>query len=78
MRAAMSMAPASSVAMPPAAMGIPSFSIMALNRSRSSAMSITAGGVPRMRTPASSSWRAMFSGVCPPNWQITPMGCSFS
>jgi len=47
------------------------------NRSRSSARSIASGEVPRIGTPASSSGRASFSGVCPPNWTITPSSSPF-
>ena len=46
--------------------------------SRSSARSMECGDVPMIRTPASSSARASFSGVCPPNCTITPSGCSRS
>ena len=35
-------------------------------------------GVPRTGNPAASSSFAIRSGVCPPNWQITPMGRSAS
>ena len=42
-------------AMPDSGMGISSFSIMARNRSRSSARSMVSGEVPRIRTPAASS-----------------------
>ena len=65
-------------AMPLSAMGIPSSSITPRNRSRSSARSIVSGVVPRIATPACSSSRAMFRGVCPPNWQMIPIGFSFA
>ena len=59
-------------------MGMPSFSIILRKRSRSSARSIVSGEVPRILTPASASSPAMFSGVWPPNWTMTPSGFSFS
>ena len=33
-------------------------------------------GRPQDRKPAASSFLAIRSGVCPPNWQITPIGRS--
>ena len=45
-------------------------------RSRSSAMSIMSGEVPMIGTPFFSRSRASFSGVCPPNWTMTPHGFS--
>src|SRR5680860_837006 len=65
-------------AMPALGMGIFSLLIMPWNRSRSSARSIVSGDVPITRTPASSNCRAIFRGVWPPNWTITPSGSSFS
>ena len=55
-----------------------SFSTSWLKRSRSSARSIASGGVPRIGTPARASGTASLSGVCPPNWTITPSGFSRS
>ncbi|MNR17285.1 hypothetical protein D3C85_1339360 [compost metagenome] len=45
-------------------------------RSRSSARSMASGLVPMIGTPASSRARQIFSGVWPPYWTITPLGCS--
>ncbi len=50
----------------------------AAKRSRSSARSIESGDVPMIGTPASCSGTASLSGVCPPNWTITPSGFSRS
>jgi hypothetical protein len=47
-------------------------------RSRSSARSIESGDVPTIGTPARSSGTASLSGVCPPNWTMTPSGRSRS
>ena len=47
-------------------------------RSRSSAMSIASGVVPRMGTPAASSAWDSLSGVYPPNCTMTPHGFSRS
>ena len=52
--------------------------MMEWKRSRSSASSIESTDVPRILQPASWSPRAMLSGVCPPNWTITPIGFSAS
>ena len=56
----------------------PSRRSRAPKRPRSSARSIASTGVPSSGTPASSSAPASFSGVWPPNWTITPSGCSSS
>ena len=50
----------------------PNRSTSCAKRSRSSARSMASGLVPRIGIPASSSACASFSGVCPPNWTITP------
>ena len=47
-------------------------------RPRSSARSIASTLVPSSGTPAASRPAASFSGVWPPNWTITPSGCSTS
>ena len=57
-------------AIPDSGIGISSLSIIARNRSRSSARSITDGAVPRSSRRFSRS-AARFSGVCPPNCAIT-------
>src|SRR5947208_13190644 len=49
-----------------------SLSSTRLKRSRSSARSMASGEVPRIGTSASSSARASFNGVWPPNCTITP------
>jgi hypothetical protein len=51
-----------------------SCSTRAANRFRFSAMSMLSTLVPMIGTPAVSSAFARFSGVCPPNWTITPSG----
>ena len=56
----------------------PSSSSSAPKLGRSSARWIESTGVPSSGTPASASPRASFSGVWPPNWTITPSGCSSS
>ena len=38
---------------------------------------MTEGGVPKIFTPFFSKSAARFNGVWPPNWAITPAGCSF-
>ncbi len=47
-------------------------------RPRSSARSMASTLVPRIGTPASCRPAASLSGVCPPNWTMTPSGCSIS
>ncbi len=44
----------------------------------SSASSIDFGDVPMMGTPWRSRSAARLSGVCPPNWTMTPSGFSWS
>ena len=78
MRLAMDTASLTVTAMPDSGMGMPSLSIIARNRSRSSAMSMVSGVVPRMLTPFFLSAAARLSGVWPPNCAITPTGFSFS
>ena len=56
----------------------PSRSTRTLNRSRSSAWSMASGLVPIIRTPARSRGIASLRGVWPPNWTMTPSGCSVS
>ena len=56
----------------------PSSVSSAPKRPRSSARSIASGWVPSSGTPAASSPAASLSGVWPPNWTITPSGCSTS
>jgi len=50
------------VAMPLSGIGMPSWSIILRNRSRSSAISMESMLVPRILTPSSLKARAMFSG----------------
>ena len=50
------------VAMPLSGIGMPSWSIILRNKSRSSAMSIESMLVPRILSPSSERARAMFSG----------------
>ncbi len=47
-------------------------------RPRSSARSMASTSVPSSGTPASARPAASLSGVWPPNWTITPSGCSTS
>ncbi len=60
---AISRASSTFTAIPASGMGISSFSIMPRNRSLSSAMSMTSGEVPRMRTPFFFRSAARFKGV---------------
>ena len=64
---AQAIAPSRSLAIMDSGMGMPSLSMISRKRSRSSARSMISGEVPRMFTPAASSWLARLSGVWPPN-----------
>ena len=61
--AAMESASSRVLAIPDSGWGIPSLAMISRNRSRSSARSIVAGGVPRILTPAASSSAARLRGV---------------
>jgi len=62
----------------PAGLGIPASSIIASNLFLSSAASTISADVPKILTPISEIALINFIAVCPPNWQITPSGFSFS
>ena len=72
------MAPSTVRAVPLRGWRRPSWVRSAAKRSRSSARSMASGEVPMIGTPAVSRGTASFSGVCPPNWTMTPSGFSFS
>ena len=74
MRPAISAASSAVAAVPHSGARRPSSWRIVPNRSRSSATSIAAKGVPRIGTPASSRRRASRSGVWPPNITTTPIG----
>ena len=54
------------------------FLITPANSSLFSALSIDSTLVPIIGAPKSCNFLAKLSGVCPPNWTITPSGFSLS
>ncbi len=74
MRFALASASSTLVAVAPRGCGMASSSSSLPKRLRSSARSMLSGEVPMMGTPAAFSGSARFSGVCPPNCTITPIG----